>query len=62
MLYVSRFCIKSSKNKSKTKSKDHVKSKSTQKTLKNTTHIKNRDIKNHCLKLDKTWDKNTSHL
>lgn len=34
----------------------------TQIILKITSHNKNKLNKNHCLKLEKIWDKNTSHL
>lgn len=56
------FCIKSSKNKINIKNKNQVINKEAHNILKIINHNIYIDNKNHCLKLDNTFERYTFHL
>ena len=62
IIYFYVFWINNSKYTNITHSNNDVSNTGAQNILKSTIQIKNKDIKNHCLKLDFTWYKYISHL
>ena len=62
IIYFCVFWINNSKYTNITHNNSDVSNTGAQNILKTIVHIKNKDIKNHCLKLDFTWYKYISHL
>lgn len=54
-IYFSKFCINNSININRINEQNHVKKRETHNILKKIIERKKSDIKNHCLKLVKTW-------